>query len=124
MPFGIYAAMLGSHLVVTVADRVPEFDVGRICRDSAITNCATLENWAQQKLKESWSHYAARDKAACTMEEKIAGTPSYTGWLTCLDINANARRVDAASSKGGGVPEAGRGGVSRGVHRRKGSRSR
>jgi hypothetical protein len=28
MPFPIYAAMLSSQLIVTIADRVPEFDVG------------------------------------------------------------------------------------------------
>jgi hypothetical protein len=36
MPFSVYAAMLGSQLIVTVAGRVPEFDVGPSGRESAV----------------------------------------------------------------------------------------
>jgi hypothetical protein len=31
----------------------------------------------------------------CVMEEKMSGPPSYVGWLTCLEINANARSPEA-----------------------------
>lgn len=103
MPFPIYAAMLASELIVTVADRVPEFDVERSCHESTVSDCLSLEKWAHEKLVESWSRYTARDKAICVMEERMAGPPSYTGWLTCLDINANARRVDTTKSGGPGT---------------------
>ena len=107
MPFPIYAAMPSSQLIVTVADRVPEFNIERSCRDSTVSDCLSLEKWAREKLTESWLKYTARDKATCVMEEKMAGPPSYTGWLTCLDINANARRVDADKSGGNSTPGAG-----------------
>src|SRR5579871_3035171 len=106
MPF-LYAAMLSSQLIVTVADRVPEFDVGPSCREATVSNCLDLEKWAHEKLIETWSNYTAHDKAMCVMEEKIAGPPSYTGWLTCLDINANARRIDKSKSVGGSAPGVG-----------------
>jgi hypothetical protein len=32
------------------------------------------------------------------MEEKMSGPPSYVGWLTCLEINANARSPEANGS--------------------------
>jgi hypothetical protein len=32
------------------------------------------------------------------MEEKMFGPPSYVGWLTCLEINANARSPEANAS--------------------------
>jgi hypothetical protein len=122
MAFPIYAAMLSSQLIVLVADRVPEFDVGRSCSESSISDCSTLEKWAHEKLTESWSKYTAHDKAMCRMEEKMAGPPSYTGWLTCLDINANARRVDATKSGGSSSPGAGTSGETgpkRSAHRQR-----
>jgi len=39
----------------------------------------------------------------CNMEEKISGPPSYIGWLTCLEINANARSPEANSSGSAGA---------------------
>jgi hypothetical protein len=123
MPF-LYAAMLSSQLVVTVADRVPEFDVGPSCREATVSNCLDLEKWAHEKLIESWPHYTAREKAMCVMEEKMAGPPSYTGWLTCLDINASGRRIastDATGSDNAGAGAGSAAGLKRGVHRRRGS---
>jgi hypothetical protein len=115
--------LLSSQLIVTVADRVPEIDVTRSCREAAVSNCLDLEKWAHEKLNESWSHYTAHDKAMCVMEEKMAGPPSYTRWLTCLDINANARRADMTKSTGIAIPRAGADGETRqkGIRRRKGS---
>jgi hypothetical protein len=60
-----------------------------------------------RKLTAAWSQYTAHDKAMCVLEEKMVGPPSYVGWLTCLDINANARRVDATKSGGNSAPGAG-----------------
>jgi len=93
MPFFIYAAVLSSPLVVTVADRIPEFDIGPTCRESTVHDCPNMEKIAREKLVEAWPHFTAQDKAACVMEERLAGPASYVGWLTCLQINANARNV-------------------------------
>lgn len=111
MPFPIYAAMLSSQLLVTVADRIPEFDAGPFCRTysagDSVQSCLASEKQAHEKLIEAWPRYTAHDKSMCVMEEKIAGLPSYVGWLTCLDINANARRVDATKSVGTSPSDAG-----------------
>jgi hypothetical protein len=102
MPFRIYAAILSSQLIVTVADRVPEFDSKPYCRTyssgDSLQSCFDSEKLAHEEIVKRWPNYTAHDKATCVMEVKMAGLPSYTGWLTCLDINANARRVDAAKS--------------------------
>ena len=125
MPFRIYAAMLGSQLIVTVADRVPEFDAGPFCRaysaGDSVQSCLGSEKQAHEKLIEAWPNYTAHDKAMCVMEEKMAGPPSYVGWLTCLDINANARRVDEAKSAGSTASAAGTSetGLKRRGHRRR-----
>jgi len=127
MPFSIYAAVLSSQLIITVADRVPEFDVGPTCRESTIPDCLSTEKIAREKLVEAWPKFTAQDKAACVMEERLAGPPSYVGWLTCLQINANARGMAAdgsrerATSGAGNSSETGRrtrGGPSSGSYRR------
>ena len=48
MPFSVYAAMLSSQLIVTVAGRVPEFDVGPSCRESTVSDCLSMERFAEQ----------------------------------------------------------------------------
>jgi hypothetical protein len=50
MPFSTYAAMLSSPLIVMAADRIPEFDVGRSCRESSVTDCLNMEKVARDKL--------------------------------------------------------------------------
>ena len=126
MPFHVYAAILSTQLIVTVADRVPEFDAGPFCRTyssgGSVQDCLTAEKLAHEKLIEAWPRYTAQDKSTCVMEEKVAGLPSYVGWLICLDINANARSVEAPKSGGASTPGAGASGDTgpkRGVHRRR-----
>jgi hypothetical protein len=121
MPFPMYAALLSSQLVVPIADRVPEFDVGPSCRDATVHDCLSMEKIARDKLVEAWPHFTAQDKATCTMEEKLAGPPSYVGWLTCLEINANARNAEAMTPgerTGSETGPAAHGGTSSGIHRR------
>ena len=98
MPFYVHAAMLSSQLIVAVADRVPEFDVGPSCRESTVPDCQTMEKFARDKLIKDWPTFTAQDRAMCVMEEKMSGPPSYVGWLTCLEINANARSLEASGT--------------------------
>jgi hypothetical protein len=128
MPFSMYASMmLSSQLIVTVADRVPNFDVGPSCRDSSVHDCLSMEKVARDKLASEWPRFTAQDKAMCAMEQKLAGPPSYVGWLTCLQINANARNVQAngvaesttsGAGTGGETKPGTRGGKASGIHRR------
>jgi hypothetical protein len=112
MSFPVYAAMLSSQLIVTVADRVPEFDVGPSCRESTVPDCKTMENFARDKLIKDWPTFTAHDRAMCVMEEQMSGPPSYVGWLTCLEINDNARSPEA-NGAGTGTPDAATGGAAR-----------
>jgi hypothetical protein len=98
MPFFAYAAMLSSQLIVTVTDHVPNFDIAPTCRESSVPDCLNMEKIARDKLIKDWPTFTAQDKTMCVMEEKIAGAPSYVGWLTCLGINANARSPEAKSA--------------------------
>jgi hypothetical protein len=98
MPFPVYAAILGSQLIVTVADHIPDFDVRPTCRESSVPDCLNMEKIARDKLTKDWPTFTAQDKAMCVTEEKMAGPPSYVGWLTCLGINANARSPEAKAT--------------------------
>jgi hypothetical protein len=93
MPLSIASAILSSQLVVTVADRVPNLDVKPGCRESSISDCLSLEEAARAELAKGWPNFSPREKAQCAEEAKQAGAPSYIQWLTCLQINANARNV-------------------------------
>jgi hypothetical protein len=93
MPFSISAAIVSSQLIIPVADRVPNFDVRPSCRESSISDCLGQEQIARGRLIEEWPHFTAQEKARCAADAKYGGAPSYVGWLTCLQINADTRNV-------------------------------
>jgi hypothetical protein len=94
--------ILGSHLFIVVADKVPTFDITRGCRlDSAassglteaqpLNKCISDEQRALQQLQIQWSEFAASDRASCTTETTSDDTPSYVELLTCLQDAREAR---------------------------------
>jgi uncharacterized protein YecT (DUF1311 family) len=89
--------VLGTQLVMTVADAVPEFDMARGCRldstqafdlstgqNETVQRCVADEQQALTQLQTQWSQFRSSDKAECTEEADIGGTPSYVDLLTCL----------------------------------------
>jgi uncharacterized protein YecT (DUF1311 family) len=95
IPFSMVA--LGTQLVITVADGVPKFDIGRECRldstqafdlnaglNETVKRCVADEQQALTQLQTQWSQFRGADKAQCTEEANIGGTPSYVDLLTCL----------------------------------------
>ena len=98
MPISISTIVVGTHLVVAVADGVPAFDISRSCKlDTAATtglsvdqsskNCVNDESRAQRRLLSQWSKFSASSKAECIPLEGIGGDPSYVSLLTCLQMN-------------------------------------
>ncbi len=59
---------------------------------------STWSNRPRDELIKAWPQFTAQEKARCAQEEKQAGPPSYVGWLTCLRINANARKDPKAAA--------------------------
>ena len=111
MPISMSAALLGPQLIIAVADRVPSFDVGPSCRESSVSDCLKQEELARGKLAEQWSRFTAQEKANCTADARYAGHPSYVGWLTCLQIQADTRNIPATTGAApkGATPGAGAG---------------
>jgi hypothetical protein len=73
MPISISMVVVGTHLVVAVADRVPAFDIARSCKldvaatsglsvDQSLKNCVNDENRAQRQLVSQWSKFSASSR--------------------------------------------------------------
>jgi hypothetical protein len=97
MPISISTIVVGTHLVVAVADQVPAFDIARSCKldtaatsgssvDQSLKNCVNDENRARQELVSQWPKFSASSKAQCIPLEGIGGDPSYVSLLTCLQM--------------------------------------
>ena len=97
MPISISTIVVGTQLVVAVADKVPAFDIARSCKfnsaattgpsvDQSLKNCVNEENGARQELVSGWSKFSASSKAQCIPLEGIGGDPSY---VHLFDLPAN-----------------------------------
>jgi hypothetical protein len=102
MPISISMIVVSSQLIVTVADKVPTFDIARSCKldlaatagltvDQSAQGCISDEKKARQRLASRWSTYSGSSKAECIPLESIGGTPSYVSLLTCLQMGKGAR---------------------------------
>jgi hypothetical protein len=102
MPMSVSMIVLGSQLVMPVADGVPKFDIARSCKlDVAATaglavaqsvkSCVNDEKKARQQLGSQWSKFPAPSRVSCTSQESIGGTPSYVSLQTCLQMGQWAR---------------------------------
>jgi|SRR5216683_2316007 hypothetical protein len=98
MPISISMIILNSQLIVAVADRVPKFDIARSCKldmaataglsvDQSTKSCIRDEQQARQQLGSQWSKFSAQNRANCSSQESIGGTPSYVSLLTCLQMS-------------------------------------
>ena len=94
--------VLGSQMVVAVADGVPNFDVARSCKldvaatvglsvDQSMKSCVSDEQRAKRQLAGQWSKFPAPSRASCISQESIGGTPSYVSLLSCLQLGQWAR---------------------------------
>ena len=98
MPISVSMIVLGSQLVLPVADGMPKFDVARSCKldaaaaagltvDQSVKTCVSDERKAQRQLGSQWVKFPAASRASCTSQETIGGTPSYVSLQTCLQMS-------------------------------------
>ena len=102
MPLSVSMIVLGSQLIMPVADGVPKFDITRSCKldiaatagltvDQSLKTCISDEQKARQQLGSQWSKFPAPSRASCVSQESIGGTPSYVSLQTCLQMGQWAR---------------------------------
>jgi hypothetical protein len=101
-------------LSVAAADGegVPTFNVEPHCRavaaeatpvgDPAV--CVQIEQKAREQLVKEWDQFARAEKDHCVLLSTMAGEPTYTALLTCLEVERDARLL---REKERGAPAAG-----------------
>jgi hypothetical protein len=102
MPLTVSMIVLGSQLVMPVADGVPKYDIARNCKldvaataglsvDQSLKACIRDEQKARQQLGSQWSKFPAASRSSCAGQENIGGTPSYVSLQTCLQMGQWSR---------------------------------
>ena len=102
MPISVSMIVLGSQLVMPVADGVPKFDITRSCKldvaatagltvNQSLKSCINDEKKARQQLGSQWSKFPAPSRVSCTSQESVGGTPSYVSLQTCLQMGQGLR---------------------------------
>ena len=116
MTHPILLMSFGVSLVLTVADKLPEFDIGASCKEVAGFGlafqdnpereqevCVADEKKAQDALRQKWSKYPAAERDRCVGEATI-GTPSYVDVLTCLEMTQQAEQEMREMTQGAEAP--------------------
>jgi hypothetical protein len=102
MPLTVSMIVLGSQLLMPVADGVPNYDIARNCKldvaataglsvDQSLKACIRDEQKARQQLGRQWSKFPATSRVSCAGQENIGGTPSYVSLQTCLQMGQWSR---------------------------------
>jgi hypothetical protein len=87
-------------LVIAVVDKVPTFNTEATCRggmgspglDERYGRCMKEEADARTTLEGQWTQFPAGDRSTCSQTARI-GAPSYVELLTCLQMQADARKL-------------------------------
>jgi hypothetical protein len=91
---------------IALADTVPKYDIARECRSEGgpppvQQRCAADEAQARDQLQKEWVQFTPRAKVQCDGEATSDGTASYVDFLTCLEMerDAKAERDTVGTSK-------------------------
>jgi hypothetical protein len=98
--FGVF--LFSSQFLIAVADRVPNIDAKKTCRNSAtvtgtltqgdIDTCIADEQGAHDQLVKEWTQFSGSVKGQC-VQASTAYLPSYIEMLTCLEMAKQARSL-------------------------------
>jgi hypothetical protein len=96
--------VLGSHMLIAVANGPPSIDMQRMCRASASAmvsisgdssndyqSCLSDEQAARDQLEKDWATFPARDRSFCALPTEYL--PSYIEWLTCFEMERDVRKI-------------------------------
>lgn len=99
---------LGAHILISVADSVPTFNVEPVCRGIAVQGgtsyrdttvakakqeCLDSERETREQVVKQWSTFSAIDRRHCIAEATMGGDSSYTELLTCLEMARDVRKL-------------------------------
>ena len=93
--------LIGSGLVVNVADTVPRYDMKPTCRAAVdmmgnqgrtVEGCMAGEERARKDLEKDWSKYPSAERTQCAAPMANNRSPSYVELLICLEMMGNSRK--------------------------------
>ena len=90
---------------IAIADAVPKFDIVRECQGEGGTKemqqrCVDDEMQARNQVQAEWIQFSPSAKSQCNQETSTDGTPSYVEFLTCLEMERDAKiEREAKTSK-------------------------
>ena len=100
MPTSFLMVVLGTQLVMTIADGVPKFDIARGCRldntrafDLSTGQNKSVKICVSDERQTQWFQFRASNGIQCTAEANMGSTPSYVDLLTCLQAAKVARQL-------------------------------
>ena len=104
MLFPFVPLLLGSQLVIAVADPIPTIDVHKTCQAAAgvltgttsqndVDICMSSEQRAREQIIKDWGQYAPADRTRCVQAGAKVYLPSYVEWLTCLEMETAVKRM-------------------------------
>ena len=109
----IFAAALGTQLMIQVSDSVPKLNVEATCKGTVETDkamglalpqsfdkCMSDENEALEQLRLIWSSYPAPIQNRCHGEAVAAGIESYVDMLVCLQMTGDTNTKPVTNLKG------------------------
>ena len=108
------AMLVGGHLLVAVADRVPDLNFEPICRDGEAQKlgvqddgaiCIKDEKAARDQLAQKWDQFDSADRTRCVRMSTTERTASYVEVLTCLEMNHDARKLRQGDDAAIAAPE-------------------
>jgi hypothetical protein len=96
--------LLGSQLVIAVADPIPTIDIRKTCQAAAgvltgttsqndVEICMSSEQRAREQIIKDWAQYAPADRTRCVQAGAKVYLPSYVEWLTCLEMETAVKRM-------------------------------
>jgi hypothetical protein len=105
----ISSLALGSALLLTVADGVPNLNVEPGCRaaakmgnnvDESLRQCMADENGARAQLDKEWTQFSVALRERCVTTTRTGGDPSYVEVLVCLQMGRDAAQMERSSPAG------------------------
>jgi hypothetical protein len=96
--------LLGSQLIIAVADPIPTIDIRKTCQAAAgvltgttsqndVEICMSSERRAREQIIKDWAQYAPADRTRCVQAGAKVYLPSYVEWLTCLEMETAVKRM-------------------------------
>jgi hypothetical protein len=107
---GLILFLISHSCVFARQDGVPHFDIEHTCRaarsyagtdkEGAYKGCLKDEADAREQLAQKWTSFKSADRSECVLQG-AEPMPSYVELLTCLEMSADVRALNAPNGARG-----------------------